>query len=188
MSNLIAPVGGGSSYAQVPIAQNLHAVCFAIAAIGDAPQQEFNTGKTVMVPTVFLGFSCGNDEEGREMTIWKRYRFSYNERAALRKDLEMWRDRDFSDEEIKKFPLSNILGRRCTICTDTTSGGNPKITKIKPERDGNELEAENKFIYDRDDPEQAHFDELPKFIQDLVGKEESEIADPMAENVSNIPF
>lgn len=185
MSNLIAPVGGGGNYAQVPIAQNIHAVCFAIAALGDAPQKDFSTGAMVNVPTVFLGFSCGNDEEGREMTIWKRYRFSYNERANLRKDLEMWRDKDFTDEEIKKFPLSNVLGRKCTICTDTTSGGNPKITKIKPERDGNELVAENTFIYDRDDPAQAHFDELPKFIKDLVSVEEEETTDL---NISNLPF
>lgn len=181
MSNFIAPTGGnGGNFAQPPIAQNLHAACFAIASLGDAPQKQFGTDQEVMVPTVFLGFTFGKDDEGREMTLWKRYRFSYNERASLRKDLEMWRDRDFTDEEIKKFPLTNVLGKKCTICTDTTAGGNPKITKIKPERDGNEVEVENPFVYDHDDPKQEHFDELPKFVQDLVQKP--------AEEESNINF
>lgn len=42
--------------------------------------------------------------------VQKRYTASLHEKAQLRKDLESWRGRAFTDEELKRFDLETLLG------------------------------------------------------------------------------
>ena len=186
MSNFIASVGGGGDYAQPKIAENQHAACFAIAALGKVERKKFQSEDMELVNMVALGFTFGKDEEGRDLTLWKQYKFSYNEKAALRKDLEAWRDHDFTDEEIQQFPLTKVLGQKCTITVGQTSGGNPKITKIKPPRDGNDitLTVGDTWVFDIDEPSE-NYDKLPAYMRNMIKTEE---VDTPVESVSDIPF
>lgn len=47
--------------------------------------------------------------------IQKRYTASLSDKANLRKDLEAWRGRRFTDEELRGFDLKNVLGSACQI-------------------------------------------------------------------------
>jgi len=66
------------------------------------------------------------DVDGRmmPMTISKSYTVSLHEKAGLRKDLQAWRGREFTDEEAKAFDVSKLLGAYCmvNVTTSETNG------------------------------------------------------------------
>jgi hypothetical protein len=47
--------------------------------------------------------------------VSKKYTMSLNEKAALRKDLQSWRGRNFSEEELSGFDITRLLGVNCMI-------------------------------------------------------------------------
>jgi hypothetical protein len=58
------------------------------------------------------------------MTIAKSYTMSLHEKAGLRKDLQAWRGKDFTEEEAKGFDISKLLGQYCMVnVTQSESGG-----------------------------------------------------------------
>lgn len=48
-------------------------------------------------------------------TISKEYTASISPKSNLRKDLEMWRNKKFSEEELGNFAMSKVLGAGCTL-------------------------------------------------------------------------
>jgi hypothetical protein len=49
--------------------------------------------------------------KGDPMTVSKNYTVSLAEKSNLRKDLQSWRGKDFSSDELKGFELKNVLGQ-----------------------------------------------------------------------------
>jgi hypothetical protein len=47
---------------------------------------------------------------GKPFTVSQRYTLSLHQKATLRRDLESWRGKPFSEEELKAFDLENLLG------------------------------------------------------------------------------
>ena len=56
-----------------------------------------------------------NLEARRRFDARKQYNLSLHEKATLRKDLEAWRGRKFTDAELKGFDLEKLLGANCQI-------------------------------------------------------------------------
>ncbi len=48
--------------------------------------------------------------DGKPYLLQKRYTLSLNEKATLRKDLESWRGRPFTEDEADAFDLEKLLG------------------------------------------------------------------------------
>jgi hypothetical protein len=76
-------------------------------------------GKQKKARKVMLAWELfGEDEEGvplkmddgRPLTISKRYTLSLSEKASLRADLEAWRGRAFTEDELQGFDLKALLG------------------------------------------------------------------------------
>jgi hypothetical protein len=70
-------------------------------------------------PTVMLQFEIhGEDEngkplvttDGRPLSISKSYNCTLAEKSNLRKDLQMWRGKEFTSAELRGFELKNVLG------------------------------------------------------------------------------
>lgn len=55
------------------------------------------------------------DGEKRPALIMQRYTASLSDKATLRKHLEAWRGRRFTEEELRGFDLKNVLGKGCQI-------------------------------------------------------------------------
>ena len=55
-------------------------------------------------------------DDGKPHQVNKRYTPSLHEKASLRKDLESWRGRPFTDEELDGWDLDNILSVGCLLC------------------------------------------------------------------------
>jgi hypothetical protein len=55
------------------------------------------------------------DDRGRRFELRKWYTLSLHEKSNLRKDLECWRGRKFTEEELKGFDLERLLGVNCQL-------------------------------------------------------------------------
>ena len=53
--------------------------------------------------------------DGRPYSISKEYTASIGPKSNLRKDLEAWRGRPFTEDELRAFSLENVLGAPCFI-------------------------------------------------------------------------
>jgi hypothetical protein len=58
-------------------------------------------------------------KDGRPFSIHKRYTLSSGKNAALRKDLESWRGRAFTEEEFGSFDIGKLIGIGCMIGVST---------------------------------------------------------------------
>lgn len=56
-----------------------------------------------------------NQETHRRFDARKQYNLSLHEKATLRKDLESWRGRKFTDQELKGFDLEKLIGVNCQV-------------------------------------------------------------------------
>jgi len=68
------------------------------------------------VPTVRLVWQIAEDmPDGKPFLIKKDYRASLHEKATLRKELEGWRGRPFTFDELAGFDLENVIGAPCML-------------------------------------------------------------------------
>jgi hypothetical protein len=62
-------------------------------------------------------------EDGRPFLLMQNYTLSLNEKARLRLDLQAWRGRAFSAEELKGFDLKTILGKPLQVSVVHSADG-----------------------------------------------------------------
>lgn len=62
-------------------------------------------------------------KDGRPFAISKKYTVSLAENAALRKDLEAWRGKKFSQEELDTFTEKSILSKPCLLTLVSSKDG-----------------------------------------------------------------
>ncbi len=65
-------------------------------------------------------------EDGRPYAVSKTYTASLHEAAALRKHLESWRGKSFTDEELGGFDVTDLLG-----CTARIEVGHTEASESK---------------------------------------------------------
>jgi len=54
-------------------------------------------------------------KDGRPFAIFKNYTLSWSEKANLRLDLQAWRGRPFTPDEMRRFNVKSVLGAWCMI-------------------------------------------------------------------------
>lgn len=111
--------GGGQNFD--PVDEGMHqAICYALYDLGTQYSERF--GKSA--PKVIIVWELPDeritieDETGSRnlpRAISKIYTCSLHEKANLRKDLESWRGRSFTDDELKGFDLKRLLEVNCTL-------------------------------------------------------------------------
>lgn len=124
---------------QMPPGTHL-AICYRICDIGTQPDSGYGSKEKLV-----LFFETPHERivvDGKElpMSISKFYTRSLGKRSSLRKDLESWRGRPFTKEELEGFDLSAILGKGCQLQVIDDEGkskisamvGLPKGTQIPP--------------------------------------------------------
>lgn len=118
---LVAMQSGGGDFKPVPAGMFL-ARCFRIIDLGT--QRGEWKGKEKWSRKVLIQWELyGEDEDGnalvtddgRPMSISKRYTLSLGENAQLRSDLKSWRGKDFTLEELAGFDISKVLGAPCML-------------------------------------------------------------------------
>ena len=99
----------------VPAPAGVHAaVCVDEVDMGELPNK-FDP-ESGPVRTVRLVWQIAEEmKDGRPYLIKKDYRASLHEKAGLRKDLESWRGKPFTFDELVGFDLENIVGVPCMM-------------------------------------------------------------------------
>lgn len=119
MSFIVEDKGG--DFERCP--QGMHlARCYRIIDLGT--QKSEYMGQTKYLHKIMLGWEIHgmNDDgtpikmkDGRPFAIFKNYTLSWSEKANLRLDLQSWRGKAFTQEEMRKFDLKNVLGAFCML-------------------------------------------------------------------------
>ena len=111
----------GANFERCPAGVHL-ARCYRVVDLGT--QRSEYMGEAKFTRKVMIGWEVhGTDDngqpirmsDGRPFAIFKNYTLSWSEKANLRLDLQSWRGREFSAEEMRKFDLKNILGAWCML-------------------------------------------------------------------------
>ena len=154
---LIAKESGGGTFTPVPPGMYL-ARCYRIVDLGT--QKSEYLGQVKNLPKVMLQFEVhGEDDAGKPlvtakgepMSISKNFTLSLAEKATLRKDLQTWRGREFTAEELRGFSIDNVLGAWAMIAITKAMGNNGKeytnianINSVPKEMKANLPEGHNK--------------------------------------------
>lgn len=129
---LIAKESGGGTFTPVPPGMYL-ARCYRIVDLGT--QKSEYLGQVKNLPKVMLQFEVhGEDDAGKPlvtgkgepMSISKNFTLSLAEKATLRKDLQTWRGKEFTAEELRGFSIENVLGAWAMIAITKAMGNNGK--------------------------------------------------------------
>ena len=105
-----------------PIPEDLHmAICYGIWDLGTQYSERWQKSahKVAIVweiPKVRGDFERNGKMMNLPRAISKQYRLSLHKKADLRKDLESWRGRKFTEDELANgFDLKRLLGVPCQI-------------------------------------------------------------------------
>lgn len=172
--------GGGGDFKRAPSGSHI-AVCNLVADCGMQPgSAQFPAPKR----KVYLRFEIPDErveyeKDGRKMegplTIGKFYTASMNEKATLRKHLEGWRGKSFTDDEAAAFDVGKLLGVACmlTVVEEERDGKSySNISGIgKLPRSINTPIAENDLIYFDEDSGPKEYEALPQWLREKIDKQ-----------------
>jgi hypothetical protein len=167
--------GGNREFKRAPA--GVHpAVCNLVVDCGVQPGGKFKPRHQVYIrweiPTQRVEWTDKNgDKHEGPLTIGRFYTASLADKATLRRDLENWRGRAFTRQELAGFNLFNILGAPCQLMVVQKPAGNEIYSNVAGvmgwPKDQPKPEAENKLLrYSPDEP--AQYDELPQWLREKV--------------------
>lgn len=124
---------GGGDFEQAPVGTHA-ARCVKIIDIGTQKgeyQGQANFRRQVIIgwelPTELM---TEGDAAGKPFTVSKFYTASLGEKANLRRDLQNWRGREFTSEELAGFSAKNILGKTCMLSLTANDKGKTRVTGV----------------------------------------------------------
>jgi hypothetical protein len=204
---VIATAGSSRTYTPLPSGSHV-ARCYSIVDLGshdDTYQGETRKRHTVRIGWEVPGERIDVGGEDKPASISKTYTLSLNEKAGLRKELEGWRGRAFTADELRGFDLAKLIGQECllSVIHETKQDGKvvAKITSISRLPKGMSCPAaENKTLeYSVSTHRQEVFETLPQFLQDIIRESDewkaaikaaatSEDAPEATETNDDVPF
>lgn len=163
---------GGGDFEQAPIGTFI-ARCVRLIDLGT--QHGEYQGKATVKREVMISWELPSElmtrgeAEGKPFLVARFYTASLGEKANLRHDLEAWRGRAFTEDELAGFDLKNILGKACMVGI-IDKGGKSRIGSVMALPRGMEAPPRiNEITYfDIDEWNDLTFDKLSKGIQDKI--------------------
>lgn len=177
MAIMATDTGGGGDF--TPVSPGTHfAICDQVVDLGKQ-RTNFQGQESVkhqvyirwQIPTERVEWEVDGTKKEGPAVIGKTYTLSLGEKANLRKDLQAWRGKAFSPDELRGFDISKLLGVPATITVTHTEkdgrtyanvasvGGLPK-GMTPPLLEGEAL------LYDSDNL--GSFEKLSKRMQERV--------------------
>jgi hypothetical protein len=113
---IIASASEAQTYAPAP--EGVHqAVCVDIEDLGKLKSQYLDDkGNEKWQHKIKVYWQIGElRADGKRFVLSKRYTLSLHEKAALRHDLEAWRGRAFTEQELRGFDVESVKGANCLL-------------------------------------------------------------------------
>lgn len=166
----IARDSGGGDFQDAPIGTHV-ARCIRLYGIGTHTSEY--QGKENTREQLIVGWELPSEsmDDGQPFIVHKFYTLSLGEKANLRADLEAWRTKPFTPEELHGFDLENVLGKCCLVSVIPKASGKgvrvgglmslPKGTTLPP--------AHNKvWSYWLEEHTDEKFSQVPKGFQKMI--------------------
>lgn len=124
---------GGGDFAQAPIGTHV-ARCVQVVDIG-TQTGEYN-GQPNQRRQCVIGFELPTELmpdgnfAGQPFKVSKFYTASLSEKANLRRDLESWRGKPFTAEELHGFDAANLIGKPCLVTVVANDKGKSVIKAV----------------------------------------------------------
>jgi len=175
---IIAEAKENKTFELVPSGNHI-ARCYSMVHIGTL-EEEFQGEKknlnkvriTWELPTETKVF---NPEKGEQpYSISKEYTLSLHEKSTLRKDLESWRGKGFTEDEAKAFDIAKLLGKPCMLNvihkTSKSGNGYAAISSISSVPKGMICpeQVNPNFEFSYSEFSQAKFDSMPDWLKDKM--------------------
>ena len=117
-------------------------------------------------------------DDGKPMVVSKRYTLSLDEKATLLKDLQAWRGKEFTQEELDGFSLEVLLGKFCMVSIthseyqDKTYANIASISQVPAalKKLGEPVGVNETLMFSIDPWDREKFDKLSQGLQDLIKK------------------
>jgi len=172
---------GSNKKKSTPIPAGMYpAVCYAACDRGTHHDERFDKDKREVVlifevPGVRIDIEKDGVTKSLPRAISKTYTVSLHEKANMRKDLQGWRGRPFTLEELKGFKLENVVGKPCLLnLVPSECGKYTNIGGINPLMAGMEAPKQENpstyFSFDDcvDGVEPAWPEGMPNWIVDIA--------------------
>lgn len=148
--------------------------CIAVVDLG-TQTSEYN-GEKRSRKQVFIQWELPNESRttgsfaGEVFRVGAFYTRSLHPQASLRADLESWRGRKFTEEELKQFDVAKLLGAPCLLQVGRSDKGRAKVTGVMSVPRGMSVPelVNDTLLFTLDAFDAATFAELPKGIQQMV--------------------
>lgn len=181
---IIAENKGGGNYTPVE-AGSYPARCYSMVHIGTIdqvwegkPKRMNKLRLTWELPTELKEFKEGEGE--KPYIISQDFTLSMHEKSTLRKTLESWRGKGFSEEEAKQFDVTKLIGAECMLSVIHKTVDNKEYANISgisrmPKGMTCPAQINPTFIFSYD---QSHNDlvlkiaTLPEFLQTKIKSSE----------------
>ena len=153
--------------------------CYGLVDLGIQYNEKFDKSQAkVQVIWKIAGEKVTIGDEELDRTISKEYSLSLNEKSNLTKDLEAWRGKKFSDEELQGFDLINIMNKSCQISIIETEKNNKKYNEISAimalaKTMEPQVLVETLLFDFSDNATWNRFKDVPKWIQEKIKKAEN---------------
>jgi len=171
--------GNSNNFSPVPAGTHIGR-CYSMIHIGTAPELYMGQEKVMNkvrisfeLPTELKEFKEGEGE--KPMSISKDFTLSMHEKSTLRKMLEGWRGKVYTEEEARKVDLTKLLGQPCmlTVVHKEKQGGGGSYATINsisglPKGIPCPPQVNDTFEWNYDNFNQAKFDKIPDFIKDRM--------------------
>lgn len=166
----------GSNFEPVPAGNHI-ARCYQIIHIGTVTESIPGKGSKTLNKVYFKFELCNKRKEfkpgegEKPMSIGKEFTLSMNEKANLRKALESWRGKAFTEEQAKSFDVTKVMGKACMVNIIHKTSGAGKvyedITSITPIPEGVTAPPifNQTFEFNYTPFIEAQFNKIPAWIQ-----------------------
>jgi hypothetical protein len=137
-----------------------------------------------------------NPEKGEQPCIIdKEYTLSLADKANLRKDLQSWRGKAFTDEEAEAFDITKLLGVPCMLNIIHVQGKKDPtktyqaIGSVSPMPKGLICppQVNETFVFDFENFDETKFLTLPDFIKEQIVKT-PEYKEAISQTIEATPF
>lgn len=162
-------------------------ICIRVIDVGTHEKQFKGKIKMVRMSQIVWEIPDQLDSENNPLTISKSYTASLAEKANLRKDLEAWRGRPFTPDELGGFEVSNIIGKPCLLNLVTVQGQKGErvvVAGISPLPKGMPAPPKttyhSRFVYSLDEHDPKVWNQLSERMQDWINRSEERQSTPKA--------
>ena len=150
------------------------AVCVGVIDLGEQYSEKFKTyANKVLLVWELPSETVEVDGEEKPRQLSKEFTFSASGKSHLRKYIESWNSKNYSDDEFMEFDLFDQIGKPCqlnVVLNESKEYSNVDNLMPIPKGFPAPVSASEKVCWDMDAWDDETFKKLPEWIQEKIKK------------------